>query len=332
MIKNLQVLRAIAALLVVFFHCDFLGFKVGQFGVDIFFVISGYIISFILNKRTDYFLPKRFIRVIPMYYLFTLLVILVWLIYPQSMNNVYVSAQSVYKSLLFIPYTIGASGPILSIGWTLNYEIFFYITVGLSVMVIKNPLGALISSAASLIILVVCAALFKPSSEFLTFYGDQIALEFIFGIVLFYITKRFHETLSKKPSVLLAGLLALFSIIIMIYCDYYKIYFSRVLSFGIPAFFIVLFFINSEIFVKGNNRIYNYFYEIGNASYVVYLAHPFIIFFIARLISPIFGVNLFYAILELVIKLFLVVLISNWIHKKIELPVVKSIEKLLNPH
>ncbi|MES3016267.1 MAG: acyltransferase [Bacteroidota bacterium] len=332
MIKNLQVLRAIAALLVVFFHCDFLGLKIGQFGVDIFFVISGYIISFILNKRTEHFLLKRFIRVIPMYYFFTCLVILVWLFYPQGMNNVYISASSIFKSFLFIPYTVGASGPILSNGWTLNYEIFFYVLVGTLVMVFKKPTITLFSASLIIVSIIVYSLTANSSNEFLSFYSNQITLEFIFGIFLYYLTNSFRQMLSTRPAVIIAAFIALISFVIMVYCDFQKIYFSRVLLFGIPSFFVVLFFITSESFTKGDNRIYNYFYEIGNASYVVYLAHPFIIFFIARLISPIFGANLFYTVIELALKLLLVVLVSNWIHNKIELPVVKSIERFLYPH
>lgn len=267
-----------------------------------------------------------------MYYLFTGLVILVWLIYPQGMINVYISATSIYKSFLFIPYTIGDSGPILSLGWTLNYEMFFYVTVGIWVMLFKKPIIGLFSSALLILFIILCYLVAHSSNEFLSFYGNPISLEFIFGIVLYYVTKNFGETLSKKSVVILAGLLAVLSFLIMIYCDYHEIYFSRVLLFGIPSFFVVLFFIISENFVKGNKLIYKYFFEIGNASYVVYLAHPFIIFFISRLISPIFGVNLFYSITELVLKLLLVVLVSNWLHKKIELPVVKSLEKLLYSH
>ena len=67
----------------------------------------------------------------PMYYLFTIALVLVWFVFPQGFKNVYISAEAIIKSLCFIPYYIGDSGPILSLGWTLNYEIFFYVIVGL---------------------------------------------------------------------------------------------------------------------------------------------------------------------------------------------------------
>jgi peptidoglycan/LPS O-acetylase OafA/YrhL len=332
MIKNLQVLRAIAALLVVFFHCDFLNLKIGQFGVDIFFVISGFIISFILNKKQENFLVKRFIRVVPMYYLFTILVIVVWAVYPEAFASVYISYSSVIKSLLFIPYVVGNSGPILSLGWSLNYEMFFYVTVGLFLILFKKPGKALLFSAALMFLLVLIRLIHSPSNSLMMFYGHEIVIEFIFGIAIYHIVNMFQALFENKKIIFVFGLLAVVSFVVMGYFDYQKIYFSRTLLFGVPSFFVVLFFIISENLLDTENPIHKYFYQIGNASYVVYLVHPFIIFFIARLISPIFGVGLFNSVIELLIKLSLVVLISNWIHKKIELPVVRSFEKLFHLH
>ena len=332
MIKNLQVLRAIAALLVVFFHCNFLGLKIGQFGVDIFFVISGFIISFILNKNQKNFLAKRFIRVVPMYYLFTISVILVWAIYPAGVANAFISYTSIFKSLLFIPYVVGDSGPILSLGWTLNYEMFFYVTVGLFSIILKKPGKALLFSILAILLIFSVGIISNSSNSYLIFYGNEIVVEFIFGIAIYYIVNKWETVLQSKKLIALAGVIALISFLLMVYFDYNKIYFSRTLLFGVPSFFVVSFFILSENLLNTENAVHKYFYQIGNASYVVYLSHPFIIFFIARLISPIFGVNLFYSVIELILKLSLVVLISNLIHKKIELPVVRSIEKLLHPH
>lgn len=53
MIKGIQLLRAVAALSVVFFHCHFREIETGTFGVDIFFVISGFIIAYMVNQSTS---------------------------------------------------------------------------------------------------------------------------------------------------------------------------------------------------------------------------------------------------------------------------------------
>ena len=75
MLTSVQLLRFIAAFLVVLTHT--LGEyewsrPFGSFGVDIFFVISGFIIYVITDKDFEYFLRKRLIRIVPMYWVFTL--------------------------------------------------------------------------------------------------------------------------------------------------------------------------------------------------------------------------------------------------------------------
>ena len=332
MIKNLQVLRAVAALLVVFFHCDFENIKIGQFGVDIFFVISGFIISFVLYKNQSNFLIKRFIRVVPMYYLFTIALICAWLVYPGLFKNVYISAEAIVKSLCFIPYYVGDSGPILSLGWTLNYEIFFYVTVGVFSILTKRPGIALVLSIATILLVVILFRLTNSSNFYWLFYSHEITIEFTFGVILFFITKKLPTFFQKKSVIVIAGLLALVAFTLMGYFDYHKIYFSRTLLFGLPAFFIVLFFIVSENVTNGNNAFHRYIYKLGNASYVIYLCHPFIIYFIIRFINPLLPVGIIYSVFEVILMLSLVILVSTWIHKKLELPVVRFLEKTLHKY
>ena len=81
--------------------------------------------------------------------------------------------------------------------------------------------------------------------------------------------------MHKTPVFLVTAALALCSFILMCYFDLHKIYSHRVLFFGAPAFFIVLFFILSENRIHADNIVHRFLYRIGNASYVVYLCHPF---------------------------------------------------------
>lgn len=330
MIKNLQILRAIAALLVVFFHCDFLDIKIGQFGVDIFFVISGFIISFVLNKNQDYFLIKRFIRVMPMYYLFTITLVFIWLIYPDGFKNVYISGEAIIKSLCFIPYYIGDSGPILSLGWTLNFEIFFYIVVGVSVIILKRPSRALLSATIIIMAIGLIFAATDSANLFIRFYGNQVALEFTFGILIFYLIKKWQAALHTRTALWITGIMALIAFILLCYFDSNKMYTYRILVFGVPAFFVVLFFILSENRFHAGNFLHKYLYQVGNASYVVYLCHPFVIYFIIRLIKPHLRTSLFFSVVELILMLSSVILMSNLVHKKIELPIVKLLERILH--
>jgi exopolysaccharide production protein ExoZ len=125
---NLQFLRGFAALGVVFYHTDF--HLAGDWhtdfsGVAVFFVISGFIMCFITRKDADGFLAKRFLRIVPMYWLCTL--IRFGLLSFSSWSANPPLAADLPRSLLFVP---SEELPILGVGWTLNFEVYFYLVFG----------------------------------------------------------------------------------------------------------------------------------------------------------------------------------------------------------
>jgi Acyltransferase family len=112
-IVSIQYLRALAALAVVVFHADPNAFT-GQAGVDIFFVISGYIMWMIARSEPTIlnFISARVTRIVPLYWLATMIMSL----------HLHAPADAVAKSMLFIPF-IGEQGriwPVLVPGWTLD--------------------------------------------------------------------------------------------------------------------------------------------------------------------------------------------------------------------
>jgi len=126
---GLQYLRAYAALLVVFFHAAVnaqSGFIVGEAGVDIFFVLSGFLMWRITNEQTAAlaFLRNRIRRIVPVYWIASLLVFV--LAELGLTSRIVADLGHLLASLFFIPYK-GPGGvyPILIVGWTLNYEMFF---------------------------------------------------------------------------------------------------------------------------------------------------------------------------------------------------------------
>ena len=128
-LNNIQVLRAFAAGVVVLFHTGF-AFPFmrpfGSFGVDVFFVISGYIMARILDPRggtsSDFFFRRRLLRILPPYWFFTLLLYMVALRVPQLMGSTRTGVVELLKSLFFIPFEkySGVIQPVLFIGWSLN--------------------------------------------------------------------------------------------------------------------------------------------------------------------------------------------------------------------
>ncbi|MFI4976044.1 MAG: acyltransferase family protein [Caulobacterales bacterium] len=134
-LKSIQALRAVAALLVVTFHAfQWLGdpFWIGAAGVDIFFVISGFIMWTVTADATlspQRFLWRRLTRVAPSYWLMTLAVAAVAIADPNFLGQVTVTPRHLLLSLAFIQHTDprGLPFPLLPPGWTLNYEAMFYV-------------------------------------------------------------------------------------------------------------------------------------------------------------------------------------------------------------
>nr|WP_232247679.1 acyltransferase family protein [Pseudomonas putida] len=112
---------------------------VGDFGVDIFFVISGFVMWVTTegkNKGIREFWVSRILRVAPLYWVFTCVLVAAALLMPSLFfNSRAVDPVFLLKSLFFIPALnpdVGDVTPVYTIGWTLTYEMFFYAIFGLS--------------------------------------------------------------------------------------------------------------------------------------------------------------------------------------------------------
>src|SRR3979409_1937400 len=134
MLYNLHLLRVIAALGVVYFHTTSvaglkLDWDVGSRGVDVFFVISGFIIAYIGTTKPEQFFLRRLIRVVPFYWAATAFGVAMGAVAPSLFPRTTSSVPHLISSLLFFPPP-AANGdvvPTLVLGWSLNYEMFFYV-------------------------------------------------------------------------------------------------------------------------------------------------------------------------------------------------------------
>lgn len=131
-------LRGLAALSVAAFHAfQWIDDRdwVGAAGVDVFFVISGFIIWTVAQHGGEaaphVFLWRRFTRVAPAYWLATTVVIAIALVWPLFLPQVSLSPRHVILSYLFVQHTDpnGLAFPVLPLGWSLNYEAVFYLMV-----------------------------------------------------------------------------------------------------------------------------------------------------------------------------------------------------------
>lgn len=230
-IDNIQILRGVAALTVVISHScgdvlDIFGRgsatppAPGQFGVEIFFVISGFIIWHIASKQFGrdgarfHFAWNRAWRVIPLYWLTTLAYIGIGHFMPDSINRDASSLPHALASFVFFPVQgpSGSMSPIYSLGWSLNYEMFFY-----AIMALLLGLSARTALIALTLIFVGLAAIhpLMPANTALWVWTRAFVLEFLAGVLLSALWARSNFRLPAwvfLPALMLsvAGIVAYF--------------------------------------------------------------------------------------------------------------------------
>ncbi|NLS16455.1 acyltransferase [Rhizobium sp. P40RR-XXII] len=187
---GIQYLRAFAALAVVFFHAAERSgghFRIGAAGVDVFFVISGFIMWTMSERRPV--TPLRFVldrlqRIAPSYWIVT--AIMIGGAAVGLFPNLKLTASHILGSLLFIPVRSPNDSneiwPVLVQGWTLNFEMFFYVIFAACLFLPRRlRLGSLIGVFLAFVIV---GAVIHPQSPLLVTYTRPIILEFVAGAVL----------------------------------------------------------------------------------------------------------------------------------------------------
>ena len=281
---SIQTLRGIAALFVVLEHVRFL--NCGAFGVDIFFCISGFMIMFSTHKSTEGFLRKRLIRILPLYYLMTIGTFLLLLLFPSMFEQTKADPAFLAKSLLFIPFDIGGGvlQPLMRIGWTVNCEMFFYLLFFIALH-ISHKYRALICSALVRAI-VIPAQLLPLEWSPLTFYGNPIMLEFILGMIIYYIVWGIYELHTKKtlPRIILpSALLVFIGTLIMLLLTKPNINilgFRRFILWGLPGMLLVLCAFLIGLYLS----MPRFLVQLGNMSFSLYLVHYYPIMLLDRVV------------------------------------------------
>ncbi|HEX7842842.1 MAG TPA: acyltransferase [Kofleriaceae bacterium] len=304
MLYNLHLLRVIAALGVVYFHTTSeaglrLDWDVGSRGVDVFFVISGFIIAYIGTSKPEQFFVRRLIRVVPFYWAATLVVFAMVSRFPELFHTTTASVRHLLASLVFLPRE-AASGemqPTLVLGWSLNFEMFFYVWFAISLRI--SPRWSPVLCTGWLCALMIAIHAMGSTNDVAQFYARPIVLEFCYGIAAFYVLRWCSERRERLARIagLQWGLLVLLIgslVAIAVFEEYYRdtgrqilpgIPSSRHIVAGIPSFFVVTSALLLErVFgLSTRNRV---IYLLGEASYIIYLVHPYIIFTVLRKVFP----------------------------------------------
>jgi peptidoglycan/LPS O-acetylase OafA/YrhL len=325
-LESLQVLRFIAAWIVVALHITQVNqritghgalFEIGNSGVDIFFVISGFIMAYTFRGKTaSSFAIQRIARIVPLYWLLTGAVFVGALVQPSLFLHTTANLGGLLKSLLFIPYqkAPGMPQPMLFQGWTLNYEMFFYAIFACCIKYTRKPV---VSAAAILIALTVIGYMAGYSSIYFRFYTDPILLEFTYGLLLYglyqsgLLTSRFTWTLM-----LIGGSL------LLVQFDRPDLGGAlRAYTRGIPAFLIVAGFLGWKL---PHFPMRNVFIHLGDCSYSTYLGHPFIIGIVAAAFMPAIGLPAATALIAVG-----TIIVSDITYRLVEKPANESLRRVL---
>jgi len=332
-LSHIQTLRAIAALLVVVAHVtrevsahaavsDRLAgqLRLGDFGVDLFFIISGFIMYWIAGRSAagpqaaGAFLAKRAVRVVPMYWLFTGLFIAPALLLPGAVNHSGLTLQYVLASLTFVPAARPGSDvvqPALGLGWTLDYEMMFYCIF--AVILLFRVRSVLVAATVALLTLATIGLVVPREWVAPWYWTRSIILEFWLGCCIAFAADRRWCLPSGVGIVLLVlavcswqatGLLGLGEPGSGI----------RGLVWGVPAGLAVgavaLTPLIRSFFSSGSAR--NPMQRLGDASYSLYLSHMFFVriatglfrhlpawlFGLGAIILPVVGALVVYQLVE----------------------------------
>ncbi len=279
--QNIELLRFLAALTVVHFHAvgalrseSFSDIEsnpfteLGAAGVDLFFVISGFVIFLSATRKSHSpieFARDRLVRLVPGYWIVTVIHTVI-LASVANLRGTEVPFDFFWtiQSLFFVSQPLGNNLPVISQGWSLEIEMLFYLLVAVG-LIIKNPIAKIVFPAVALISLVGFGLL------------PDLALEFIFGGLLGYTYARIK---FPPPVAIGAGVIGIILFVAPVTLG--TVDAPRWVTWGVPSMLVVFSAINLP---QLNWKILP---TLGAASYPVYLLHMIVINIVSPIVS-IFG-------------------------------------------
>ena len=306
---SIHYLRELAALMVVAVHCFTTGLVAVpdptrlawlKHGVELFFLISGFVMVASTQGRDispAEFFRRRVVRIVPLYWIMTA---------GFAMMAGGVDMRWLLASLFFVPLSDGHGGvldPVLQLGWTLNFEMFFYALFALSLLL---PRAARFPAVTCALLALVTAGAFVPLPQPLAWYASKELLLFAAGMAAAYFSWRL------PPWAMLAGFSGL--------ALGWTVTDSALLSVYIPALLVLLGARSLDPVLRPAKLPV----LLGDASYSLYLSHPLalqIAFVALRPALP--------PVVLLPVVLAFAVAIAILIHRATELPASRIAERLL---
>ncbi len=283
-IESVQALRAFAALSVAILHVlhDAIPLDPSghvqrwhnalpwMSGVDLFFVISGFVMVYasadLFGCRSSpaTFMARRLIRIVPVYWAATTLFLVVALAAPARVSETGFGLAEVVMSYLFLPASRpdGTIQPIYSLGWTLNYEMFFYVVFAACIVLPRRR--AVVAIVLLLGTAMALHPLVPPHATALVFWTDSILLEFLLGVAVAVIATR---QISLATPLRVGLIVTALTLLVAAHLGEIP---SGPLMTGVPMSVVV-----AAAVLGRPIRVPSTLLLLGDASYALYLVHPF---------------------------------------------------------
>jgi len=300
---GVQALRGLAAAMVVAYHATQMWtqhvdavelrgtWKNGAAGVEVFFIISGFVmaVSTIGREHKEHparnFLQRRLVRLIPLYWIMTGVELAkIWFIrgHRQFANSAFVVATPwayILCSLFFIPYknSVGAVQPLLYVGWSLSFEMLFYLLFAVA-LAMRTDVARFLTPA---LIFLATVGLFRtdhwPAWSILT---EPYLIEFLAGLLLGHAVLK-----GFRMNVQLAGLLGILGGAVLLCVPPPQNPFLNIAQWGVSAYLLVQAIVVTDTLTA---RLWpRWLLLLGDASYSLYLSHPLVFTFIVKLLARI---------------------------------------------
>lgn len=304
--SSIQYLRGIAALLVVVLHTYAFESKAGvgasvlpawsvfgSAGVDLFFVISGFVMVLTTDStsRVSLFLYRRVSRIYPLYWVYSGILALGYLLLPTLVRREDAASVDYLSSFLLLPQE---QLPLLVVGWTLIHEMYFYLVFAGLLLFPRKVLPKLL--LVWLLTLLICEvfAAEEHVSPYYRLLSSPLTVEFILGCYIGHFRTSFKKVAGLK-SLIIAVVFLLSSWIVQ-----WSLYgedpqgWLRVLSIGIPAAVLLFVCVRLEMVDSSavrfkESRLHVFLERLGDASYSLYLSHFLVLSLLSRVFARCMG-------------------------------------------
>jgi len=339
-LQNIQALRGIAALLVALSHLliierkysqdQVLGqwIELGMVGVDLFFVISGFIMVHVAwsfkrgIKAVLEFLFARITRIYPLYWLLSFVTLAVWLWRPEIVFSSLAGAPDFVKSFLLIPDN---RPPFLAIGWTLIHEMFFYLIFAFALFFKPKFMLPFLAIWAIILGVGVLNGI-QSTSPLLEILFNPLSYEFLLGAFAAWILKMYNAPLAKT-ALALGIVLSITCLVVALdrHDGMPATFADRAILFSVPCTFIVYGLSAIEIHGK---VLSNALSKLGDWSYSLYLTHIMSLSLLGRIWRKIEQPGIWDNVIVLIIMPIFAIFVSWLCYRWAEKPMLNVAKKI----